>query len=148
MDAMHPVDTQTHASATGGEGAGRGLSIWQRLANIMHRIEAVGRPRSGERRTGSDAEEPVRFVGFDEQRNYGDEGRADIVFGPDMFDPRTENGDRPLSRAVAEGHSDIDPADFEKTVGEVLGGEVDLDELARVSLRNADSIEIQQTDIA
>jgi hypothetical protein len=83
-----------------------------------------------------------RFVGFDEQRNYGEQRRADIIFGPDMFDPRTENGARPLSEAIEQGQSDIDPKDFGKTVGEVLGSDVEIDELTRISLRNARSIKV------
>ena len=82
------------------------------------------------------------FVGFDQQHEYGNERRADIIFGPDMFDPRVMRGGTPLSDAVARGDSDIDPADFEKTVGEVLGEDVTLDELTRVCMANAKSIKI------
>lgn len=88
------------------------------------------------------------FIGFDEQRYHGNERRADIIFGPDMFDPRLELGCRPLSEAVARGDSDIDPADFEKTVGEVLGEDATLDELTRVSMANARSIRVAEPEPA
>jgi hypothetical protein len=88
----------------------------------------------------------TRFIGFDEQRYHGSEHRADIVFGPDMFDPRLELDCQPLSEAVARGNSDIDPADFGKTVGEILGENVTLDELTRVSIANARSIRIAEPE--
>jgi len=94
----------------------------------------------------SQAPSQPRFVGFDEQRHYGEQGRADIIFGPDMFDPRTENGARPLSKAIEQGRSSIDPEDFDKTAGEVLGSNVGLDELTRISLQNARSIEVPPAD--
>jgi hypothetical protein len=148
MEAMHSTDAQTQRPAATNAGEVARGALWQRLLRVFRRPKRVAHRRG---REGNEALEAspladVGFVGFDEQRYYGDERRADIVFGPDMFDPRTENGARPLSRAVAEGHSDIDPADFEKSVGDVLGDEVDLDELARVSLKNADSIEVSPAD--
>jgi hypothetical protein len=120
-------------------------SFWRRLTGILFPDATHALPVDSDDYLGKAAKK-TRFVGFDEQRYYGDERRADVVFGPDMFDPRTENGARPLSRAVARGDSDIDPADFEKTVGEVLGPDADLDDLTRVSLRNVESIKIDPAD--
>lgn len=69
------------------------------------------------------------------------------MFGPDMFDPRLEFDYRPLSEAVARGDSDIDPADFGKTVGEVLGEGITLDQLTKVSMANVKSIRITEPEI-
>lgn len=140
MDTMQSTDAQADLPAKDDERS-KGTSIWRRVLSLR-RSEHPKQNQDGGLERGVEPAEGARFVGFDEQRYYGDEGRADIVFGPDMFDPRTENGARPLSRAVAEGHSEIDPADFEKTVGEVLGEDVDLKQLTQVSLRNAESIEV------
>jgi hypothetical protein len=87
------------------------------------------------------------FVGFDQQHQYGGERRADVVFGPDMFDPRVMYGGTPLSDAVARGDSDIDPIDFDKAVGEVLGEDVTLDELTRVCIANVKSIKVTEPEI-
>lgn len=92
-----------------------------------------------------DAEDNGRsWVPFDEQRHCSDLRRADIVFGPDMFDPRTDNGDQPLTRAMLEGRSDVDPADLSKTVGEVFG-DISPAELRRIMLENAQSIDLQES---
>jgi hypothetical protein len=121
------------------------------LKGITSNFRLRPRERSGVEAVMTGEAEPsgkarTRFVSFDEQRYFGEQGRADIVFGPDMFDPRTENGARPLSAAVAEGNSDIDTRDFDKTVGEVLGADIALEDLARVSLANAHSIEVSSAD--
>jgi hypothetical protein len=84
------------------------------------------------------------WIPFDEQRHRSDLRRADIVFGPDMFDPRTDNGDRPLTRAMLEGRSDVDPADLSKTVGEVFGEDISPAELRRITLENARSIDLRE----
>ena len=68
---------------------------------------------------------------FDELRNIpeiAEQGRADIIFGPDMFDPRIIDGYSPLSDAlrVAVENGELEdlgvPKDaLDKTVGEVYG---------------------------
>jgi hypothetical protein len=116
---------------------------WRKLlSRIPFLSDATAAPSEKPVEEPSASSSQAQFVGFDEQRHYGEQGRADIIFGPDMFDPRTENGARPLSEAIEQGQSDIDPKDFGKTVGEVLGSDVDIDELTRISLRNARSIKV------
>ena len=68
------------------------------------------------------------FTPFDEQRHVGGLRRADIVFGPDPFDPRIVDGYTPLSdalRVMVKGGELEDlgiPKDaLDKTVGEVYG---------------------------
>jgi hypothetical protein len=101
-----------------------------------------GRLRGGPRDPEmAHADQAVGWVPFDEQRRDTQFRRADIVFGPDMFDPRTENGDRPLTRAMRERRSDVDPDDLEKTVGEVFGEDATDAEIRQAMLSNARSID-------
>jgi hypothetical protein len=72
--------------------------------------------------------QPSGWVPFDEQRYDTDLKRADIIFGPDMFDPRIIDGYTPLSDALEEAVlsgklEDLGiPRDaLSKTVGEVYG---------------------------
>lgn len=100
-----------------------------------------GRLRGGSREPEeAQTDQAVGWIPFDEQRRDPQFRRADIVFGPDMFDPRTENGDRPLTRAMQERRSDVNPDDLEKTVGEVFGETATDAEIRQAMLSNARSI--------
>jgi len=81
-------------------------------------------------RAASPGREPTGdWVPFDDPRNADQFQRADIVFGPDMFDPRTQNGDRPFTDAVTEGRTVIQPADMSKTTAEVFGTNISATDL-------------------
>ena len=107
--------------------SGRGL-----LRTLVRKLS-----RSGEGAAPSAGE---GWVPFDEQRRESSLRRADIVFGPDMFDPRTDNGDRPLTDAIQAGRSDLDPADLSKTAGELLGEDASAAEIRDFTLKNSHSI--------
>jgi hypothetical protein len=72
------------------------------------------------------------WVPFDDPHNADQFKRADIVFGPDMFDPRINNNDRPFTDAIMEGRTAFTAADMSKTTAEMYGAD-----LSDVELREA-----------
>jgi hypothetical protein len=88
-----------------------------------------------------EAAENRGFVSFDSPENRAQSKRADIIFGPDLHDPRIGDS-TPLTDAMREGRSDVEPSDLGKTVGEVYGYDIDPAELRERMLENARSIRI------
>lgn len=112
----------------------------RRVLRILPGRRVAVEPDLGESPGGSSQS---GWIPFDEQRRSTEFRRADIVFGPDMFDPRTDNGDRPLTRAMHENRSAVDPDDLTKTVGEVFGRDATSAEIRERVLENARSIELE-----
>lgn len=81
------------------------------------------------------------WVLFDEQRLDSEFHRADIVFGPDIFDPRTENGERPITEAMRAGRAGVNPDDLGKTLAEAYPG-MSIDEIRHEMLETARSVEL------
>ena len=125
-------------------------AISSRLARAWGAVRSGLRRLTGRREPVAPTTQPSAggatqsgWVPFDEQRRDTEFRRADIVFGPDMFDPRTDNGDRPLTDAMRERRSAVDPEDLTKPVGEVFGREASPAEIREKVLENARSIKLK-----
>jgi hypothetical protein len=60
------------------------------------------------------------WIPFDDPRNGDQFKRADIVFGPDMFDPQVTDESRPFMEAVEDGRLGLSVEDLSRPTGEIF----------------------------